>query len=70
MQVAAVRDASRGGKTVDLIDFEYGAAPGKNDYWHTAEDTVDKLSADSLRTAGRIALRAAAGLCGGEEGRE
>lgn len=60
--------AARGGRTVDLIDFEYGSAPGKNDYWHTAEDTVDKLSADSLRTAGRIALRAAAGVCGGAEG--
>ena len=60
--------AARGAKTVDLIDFEYGSAPGKNDYWHAAEDTVDKLSADSLRTAGRIALRAAAGLCGGAEG--
>jgi hypothetical protein len=55
---------------VDLIDFEYGSAPGKNDWWHTAEDTVDKLSADSLRTAGRIALRAAAGVCGDVEGRK
>ncbi|MBI3985980.1 MAG: M28 family peptidase [Lentisphaerae bacterium] len=42
---------------VDLIDFEYGSAPGKNDYWHTAADTMDKLSADSLQTVGRVVIR-------------
>lgn len=41
---------------VDLIDFDYGSAPGVNDYWHTAKDTTDKLSADSLLTTGRIVL--------------
>jgi hypothetical protein len=30
---------------VDLIDFDYP-------YWHTTEDTVDKVSADSLQTVG------------------
>ena len=40
-----------------LIDFEYGSAPGLNDYWHTAEDTLDKLSAESLRRIGRVTLR-------------
>ncbi len=40
-----------------LIDFEYGSAPGLNDYWHTAEDTMDKLSAESLARVGRVAVR-------------
>jgi len=41
---------------VDLIDFEYGSRPGLNDYWHTPEDTLDKLSAQSLETVGRLVL--------------
>jgi Zn-dependent M28 family amino/carboxypeptidase len=49
---------------VDIIDFEYGSAPGLNDYWHTAADTVDKLSADSLRIAGRVVARAVNVLLG------
>ncbi|OQW97369.1 MAG: hypothetical protein BWK77_01860 [Verrucomicrobia bacterium A1] len=44
---------------VDLIDFEFGSAPGLNDHWHTAADTIDKLSADSLALVVRVALRAA-----------
>lgn len=44
---------------VDLIDFEFGSAPGLNDYWHTAADTIDKLSADSLALVARVALRVA-----------
>jgi glutaminyl-peptide cyclotransferase len=34
--------------TIDLIDFDYGA-------WHTPDDTIDKLSAKSLRTVGAVA---------------
>jgi hypothetical protein len=30
---------------VDIIDFDYP-------YWHTTEDTVDKVSAESLETVG------------------
>lgn len=45
-----------GMSAVDLIDFEYGSAPGKNDYWHTEGDAVDKLSAGSLAVSGRIVL--------------
>jgi len=41
---------------VDLIDFEYGDAPGRNNFWHTPEDTLDKLSAESLTITGRIVL--------------
>ena len=43
-----------GFKSIDLIDFEYGSAPGLNDYWHTAKDTVDKISEESLFTAGKL----------------
>lgn len=42
---------------VDIIDFEYGSAAGRNDYWHTEEDTIDKISAESLQAAGRITVR-------------
>lgn len=42
---------------VDLIDFQYGSTPGANDYWHTAADTLDKLSAESLGTVGRVVIR-------------
>lgn len=41
---------------VDLIDFQFGSAPGKNDYWHTAEDTLDKISAESLGIVGGVVL--------------
>ncbi|HMG05603.1 MAG TPA: M28 family peptidase [Chthoniobacterales bacterium] len=33
--------------TIDLIDFDYDA-------WHTPDDTIDKLSAESLRTVGAV----------------
>ena len=38
---------------VDLIDLDYGP---NNSYWHTAQDTPDKLSARSLEAVGRIVL--------------
>jgi len=47
---------------VDIIDFEFGSAPGKNDYWHTPADTMDKLSAASLGTVGRVVVRLVNGL--------
>ena len=47
---------------VDLIDFLYGSAPGLNDSWHTDADTLDKLSAASLQTIGRVVLRMLAAL--------
>jgi glutaminyl-peptide cyclotransferase len=34
--------------TIDLIDFDFA-------WWHTAGDTIDKLSAESLRTVGSVA---------------
>jgi glutaminyl-peptide cyclotransferase len=42
---------------VDIIDYEFGSAPGKNDYWHTPADTLDKLSAASLTVVGRVVVR-------------
>jgi len=47
----------RGVPAIDLIDFHFGSAPGLNDYWHTPEDSMDKLSADSLEIIGRVVLR-------------
>ena len=42
---------------VDIIDFDFGSSPGRNDYWHTAGDTLDKISAESLQTIGRVTIR-------------
>ena len=39
---------------VDLIDFDYGP---DNRYWHTGADTMDKISAESIKTAADVALR-------------
>lgn len=52
----------RGMAAIDLIDFEYGSAPGLNDYWHTSADTLEKLGADSLGIVGRVVLRMLNGL--------
>jgi hypothetical protein len=41
---------------IDLIDFEFGSTTGKNDYWHTTNDTMDKISANSLQIVGNIVL--------------
>lgn len=38
---------------LDLIDFDYG--PGHS-YWHTEQDTMDKLSAESLQVVGAVLL--------------
>ncbi|MCC7519354.1 MAG: M28 family peptidase [Verrucomicrobiae bacterium] len=46
---------SEGVPAVDLIDFDYGPA---NSWWHTAEDTLDKVSARSLGIVGRTVLKA------------
>ena len=35
--------------TIDIIDFDYPS-------WHTAEDTMDKISAQSLQIVGSVAL--------------
>lgn len=37
----------RGIRAVDIIDFDYP-------YWHTTQDTADKVSAESLESVGRV----------------
>lgn len=44
---------------VDLIDFEYGP---DNRYWHTREDTLDKLSPGSFEVVGEVILESVARL--------
>ncbi len=36
-------------RAIDVVDFDYPA-------WHTAEDTIDKVSAESLQVVGDVAL--------------
>ena len=40
-----------GVSALDLIDFDYGP---NNAYWHTAQDTLDKISAHSLEVVGNV----------------
>ena len=43
----------RGIPSADLIDFDYGY---NNVFWHTTQDTVDKLSPKSLEIVGMVTL--------------
>ena len=43
----------KGVPAIDLIDFEYG--PG-NSYWHSAGDTLDKISAESICTTADLVM--------------
>jgi len=45
--------------SVDLIDFDYGRG---NAYWHTAQDTIDKISPQSLQIVGEVVLETLAEL--------
>ena len=49
---------SAGVPSLDLIDFDYGPgiAPGR--WWHTPQDTLDKVCPESLNAVGEAALRA------------
>lgn len=42
-----------GVNSLDLIDFDYGP---NNQYWHTDQDTPDKLSANSFDVVGNVLL--------------
>jgi glutaminyl-peptide cyclotransferase len=42
---------------INIIDFNYGSSPGKNDYWHTPHDNLDNISAESLEITGTVVLR-------------
>jgi glutaminyl-peptide cyclotransferase len=50
--------AEAGIPAVDLIDFTFGPGPAPGGYWHTPEDTLDKVCAESLDAVGEAALRA------------
>jgi Zn-dependent M28 family amino/carboxypeptidase len=41
--------------SVDLIDFDYGP---DHSYWHTNEDTLDKISGESMKIVGDVIIRA------------
>src|SRR5205085_12226020 len=45
--------AAIGVPVVDLIDFDYGY---NNVFWHTPQDTIDKLSPRSLQIVGDVVL--------------
>jgi Zn-dependent M28 family amino/carboxypeptidase len=48
-----------GANAVDIIDLDYGP---QNSYWHTAQDTMDKLSAHSLQVVGDVIVQVLAKL--------
>jgi glutaminyl-peptide cyclotransferase len=39
---------------IDIIDFSFGP---NNSWWHTSQDTIDKLSSDSLKIVGQTVLK-------------
>jgi Zn-dependent M28 family amino/carboxypeptidase len=43
-----------GVRALDLIDFDYGP---RNAYWHTPQDTMDKLAAHSFEVIGNVLMR-------------
>jgi len=40
-------------RAIDVVDFNYGP---NNGYWHTTQDTLDKVSAASLQIVGDVAM--------------
>ena len=42
-----------GVRALDLIDFE-----SQNSFWHTPQDTMDKLSAESFKVVGAVVVKA------------
>lgn len=46
--------ARRNIPAVDLIDFDYGGPGPGGLYWHTLNDTRDKVAAESLASVGRV----------------
>jgi Zn-dependent M28 family amino/carboxypeptidase len=47
--------ADLGVSVIDIIDLDYGP---NNSYWHTAQDTMDKLSAHSFQVVGDVVVEA------------
>ena len=48
--------AGAGVPAVDLIDFEFGPGESPGEWWHTTEDDLDRVCAESLAAVGRPAL--------------
>lgn len=48
--------AEAGIPALNVIDFTYGPGPSPGSYWHTTEDTLDKVCAESLDAVGEAAL--------------
>jgi glutaminyl-peptide cyclotransferase len=48
-----------GAAALDLIDFNYGP---ENGWWHTDQDTIDKLSAQSFQVVGNVLVKVLAKL--------
>jgi Zn-dependent M28 family amino/carboxypeptidase len=48
-----------GASALDLIDFDYG--PG-NSWWHTDQESIDKLSAQSFQVIGNVLVKVLAKL--------
>jgi hypothetical protein len=42
-----------GVRALDLIDFDYGP---NHSWWHTEQDTMDKLGAGSLQSVGKVLI--------------
>jgi glutaminyl-peptide cyclotransferase len=49
-----------------LIDLSFGPGWASNAFWHTKQDTVDKLSPRSIETIGKIVLSSLWELSGGQ----
>ena len=52
------RSFEAGIPAVDLIDFTFGPGPSPGEWWHSTEDTLDKVCAESLDAVGEAVLRA------------
>lgn len=44
---------------IDVVDFDYGEG---NAYWHTPDDTIDKVSGESLKIVGDVAVAVIRGM--------
>ena len=55
---SAGRNSEAGVPAVDLIDLTFGEGPAPGSFWHTSEDTLDKVCAKSLDAVGEAAARA------------
>ena len=43
--------------TIDIIDFTFGSGESPGPFWHTTDDTLDKVCPESLEAVGEPAVR-------------